>query len=154
MNNVIELKLPPVVQFLVVMAGMWLLAKYVPALSVDIPGRKLLVVALGCLGGVVAVPAIAAFRSAGTTVDPRRPAEASRLVVRGVYRYSRNPMYLGLLCLLGAWAFFLSNLLAFVGLPLFVLAMNRLQIRPEEAAMLAQFGDEYRRYCEKVRRWI
>ena len=152
--NAIELRVPPVAQFLILMAGMWLLARYVPALSVDIPGRKLFVVLLFCLGGIVAVPAIAAFRSAGTTVDPRRPEEASRLVVRGVYRYSRNPMYLGLLSLLGAWAFYLSNLAAFAGLPLFVLAMNRLQIRPEEAAMQAQFGDDYRMYCQEVRRWI
>lgn len=152
--NAIELKIPPAAQFLVAMAGMWLLAKYVPALAVEIPGRKVFVVLLFCLGGIVAVPAIVAFRSAGTTVDPRRPDKASRLVVRGVYRYSRNPMYLGLLCLLGAWAIYLSNLLAFAVLPLFVLAMNRLQIRPEEAAMAAQFGDEYRAYKDSVRRWI
>lgn len=150
----IELKIPPAAQFLILMAGMWLVAKYLPALSVDIPWRKVFVVLLFCLGGIVAVPAIAAFRSAGTTVDPRDPGKATRLVVRGVYRYSRNPMYLGLLCLLGAWGFYLSNLLAFAGLPLFVLAMNRLQIRPEEAAMLAQFGDDYRKYTESVRRWI
>lgn len=150
----IELKIPPAAQFLIVMAGMWLAAKYVPALSVDIPGRKVFVALLFCLGGIVAVPAIAAFRAAGTTVDPRDPGKATRLVVRGVYRHSRNPMYLGLLCLLGAWGFYLGNLLAFAGLPLFVVAMNRLQIRPEEAAMRAQFGDEYRLYSEKVRRWI
>ncbi len=150
----IELKIPPVAQFLVAMAGMWLLAKYVPALAVEIPGRKVFVASLFCLGGIVAVPAVAAFRSAGTTVDPRDPEKATRLVARGVYRYSRNPMYLGLLFLLGAWAFYLSNLLAFAGLPLFVLVMNRLQIEPEEAAMLAQFGDEYRAYKVSVRRWI
>ena len=150
----IELKIPPVAQFLVAMAGMWLLARYVPALAVDIPGRKVFVVLLFCLSGIVAVPAIVAFRSAGTTVDPRDPEKTTRLVVRGVFKISRNPMYLGLLLLLGAWAFYLSNLLAFAGLPLFVLAMNRLQIRPEEAAMLAQFGDDYRKYAEMVRRWI
>ena len=150
----IELKIPPAAQFLVAMAGMWLLARYAPALSVEIPGRKAFVIVLFCLGGIVAVPAIAAFRSAGTTVDPRDPGKATRLVVSGIYRYSRNPMYLGLLCLLGAWAFYLSSLLAFACLPLFVLAMNRLQIQPEEAAMLAQFGDEYRVYTESVRRWI
>jgi len=150
----LETRVPPVAQFFVAMAIMWLLAKYVPALSVQVPGRKLLVALFFCVGGIIAVPAIAAFRSAGTTVDPRRPEEASRLLVHGVYSYSRNPMYLGLLCLLGAWAFYLSNLLACVGLPLFVLAMNRLQIGPEERAMERQFGDEFRAYRESVRRWI
>ena len=152
--NALELRKPPAALFLVAMAGMWLAAKFVPVLAVEIPGRRFFVMLLFCLGGIVAVPAIAAFRSARTTVDPRRPDEASRLVVRGVYRFSRNPMYLGLLSLLGAWAFYLSNLLAFGGLALFVLAINRLQIKPEEAAMEARFGDEFRAYRESVRRWI
>ena len=150
----LETKAPPVAQFLVVAAGMWLIAKYVPALSADMPGRKILVVLFFCLSALVAIPAIAGFRSAGTTVDPRYPDKASRLVVGGVYRYSRNPMYLGLLLLLIAWAVYLSNLLALAGLPAFVLGMNRLQIRPEEEAMAARFGDEYRAYRESVRRWI
>ena len=150
----LALKIPPVVQFLVVAAGMWLLAKYMPALSFDIPARRILVVLFFCLGGIVAVPAVAAFRSAGTTVEPRYPEKASRLVVTGVYRYTRNPMYLGLLFLLIAWAFYVSNLLGFACLPLFVLGMNRLQIEPEEAAMEAAFGDEFRAYRESVRRWI
>ena len=63
-------------------------------------------------------------------------------------------MYLGLLCLLIAWGFYLSNLLGFACLPVFVLGMNRLQIQVEEKAMEAQFGDEYRAYRESVRRWI
>ena len=81
----LETRIPPVAQFLVVMAGMWLAAKYLPALAVGIPARKFFVVLLFCLGGIVAVPAIAAFRSAGTTVDPRRPEEASRLIESGAY---------------------------------------------------------------------
>ena len=148
------MKIPPVAQVLAVAAAMWLIAKYVPALSVAIPARKVLVVLFFCLGGAVAIPGITAFRTAGTTVDPRYPEKASNLVVAGVYRYSRNPMYLGLLLLLIAWALYLSNLLGFAGLPLFVLGMNRLQIRHEEAAMEALFGDEYRAYKQKVRRWI
>jgi protein-S-isoprenylcysteine O-methyltransferase Ste14 len=148
------MKIPPVAQFLAVAAAMWLVAKYVPALSVEIPARKMLVVLFFCLGGAVALPGITAFRAAGTTVDPRYPEKASSLVVAGVYRYSRNPMYLGLLCLLLAWALYLSNLLGLAGLPVFVLGMNRLQIRHEEAAMEALFGDEYRAYKHKVRRWI
>ena len=147
-------KIPPVAQFLAVAAAMWLIATYVPALAVQIPARRILIVLFFCLGGGVAIPGITAFRAAGTTVDPRDPGKASRLVVSGIYRYSRNPMYLGLLCLLTAWALYLSNLLAFAGLPMFVLGMNSLQIRREEAAMEALFGDEYRAYRQRVRRWI
>jgi len=75
----LETRVPPVAQFFVAMAIMWLLAKYVPALSVQVPGRKLLVALFFCVGGIIAVPAIAAFRSAGTTVDPRRPEVLLRL---------------------------------------------------------------------------
>ena len=150
----IELKIPPVAQFLAVAAGMWLVARYVPALSADIPVRRLLVVLFFCASAVVAIPAIAAFRSAGTTVDPRYPEKSSQLVIRGIYRYTRNPMYLGLLFLLIAWGIYLSNLLGFVFLPVFVLGMNRLQILREEEAMEAQFGDDYRAYKAVVRRWL
>ena len=152
--NALELKIPPAAQFLAVAAGMWLITKYVPSLDFALPARRLLVAAFFCLGGIVAVPAIAAFRTSGTTVDPRYPEKSSRLVVSGIYRFSRNPMYLGLLCLLIAWAFYLSNLVAFAGVPLFVLAMNRLQIQPEEAAMEAKFGDEYTSFQASVRRWF
>ena len=152
--NAPTVRIPPVVQFLAVAAAMWLIAKYVPALSVAVPARRALVILFFCIGGAVAIPGITAFRAAGTTVDPRYPEKASRLVVSGIYGYSRNPMYLGLLCLLIAWALYLSNLLGFAGLPAFVLGMNRLQIRREEAAMEALFGDEYRAYRQKVRRWI
>ena len=133
---------------------MWLIAAYLPGFSVDIPGGLPATMLLFFFGGVFALPAVAAFRSAGTTVDPRDPGKASQLVVGGVYRYSRNPMYVGLLFLLAAWAFYLSNLLGFAGLPVFVLSMNRLQIALEEQAMEARFGDEYRAYRKSVRRWI
>ncbi len=150
----LELKVPPVAQFVAIALGMLMIAKYTPTLSMDIPARPVLVVLFACLGAGVALPAVAAFRSADTTVDPRCPEEASRLIVKGVYRYSRNPMYLGLLCLLTAWAIYLSNVPGLAGLLLFVLSMNRLQIRPEEQAMEAQFGEEYRAYRKSVRRWI
>ena len=150
----LELKVPPVAQFLAFAAVIWLLPRFLPALSIEIPARRILVVLFFCLGGIVAVPAVAAFRTSGTTVDPRDPGKASRLVVRGIYGYSRNPMYLGLLFLLLAWAIYLSNPLGFAVLPLFVVCMNRLQIVPEEAAMEAQFGHEYRDYRKSVRRWL
>jgi protein-S-isoprenylcysteine O-methyltransferase Ste14 len=150
----LALKIPPVAQFLAVVAAMWAVAKYLPALSLEIPARRIFILLFFCLGGGVAIPGITAFRAAGTTVDPRCPEEASRLVVAGVYRYSRNPMYLGLLCLLMAWALYLSNLVAFAGLPVFVLGMNSLQIRSEEAALEERFGDDYSAYRQRVRRWI
>ena len=63
-------------------------------------------------------------------------------------------MYVGLLLLLLAWGIFLADALAFIGLPVFLLYMNRFQIAPEERAMQEQFGDDYRDYMRVVRRWI
>jgi protein-S-isoprenylcysteine O-methyltransferase Ste14 len=83
-----------------------------------------------------------------------KPEIASSLVTSGAYRFTRNPMYLGLCLLLVAWALFLSSLLAFVGPLLFILYMNRFQIAPEETALSTIFGEEFANYKAKVRRWI
>lgn len=63
-------------------------------------------------------------------------------------------MYFGLLLMLLGWGLFLAHALALLGLPVFVLYMNRFQIQPEERAMLSGFGDDYRDYLRSVRRWI
>lgn len=152
--NALELKIPPVAQFLAIVIAMWAIARYAPGLSFDIPARHVLAVLVSVLGVVIAIPAVAAFRSAETTVDPRDPGKAARLVVAGIYRLSRNPMYLGLLCVLVGWAIWLSNLLSFACIALFVFYMNRFQILPEERAMTDKFGDDYRDYMKSVRRWI
>jgi len=76
------------------------------------------------------------------------------LVARGIYRYSRNPMYLGFLLLLTALACYLMNAAAFILLPLFLLYMNRFQIVPEERHLLQKFGTEYQAYTTQVRRWL
>lgn len=98
--------------------------------------------------------AIVSFRRAQTTMNPLTPGKATRLVVTGIYRWTRNPMYVGLLLWLVAWALFLGHALAWGGMPLFILTMNRLQIAPEERAMTALFGAEYAAYCARVRRWV
>ena len=78
----------------------------------------------------------------------------SSLVVSGIYKYTRNPMYLGFVLVLLGWAAFLSNLAAFVLLPAFVLYISRFQIRPEERVLASLFPDEYPAYRDQVRRWV
>jgi len=89
-----------------------------------------------------------------TTVNPMRPDSTSSLVVSGIYKYTRNPMYLGFLLVLVGWAIFLSNLAAFALLPAFVVYMNHFQIGPEERALGSLFAQEYQAYHARVRRWI
>jgi protein-S-isoprenylcysteine O-methyltransferase Ste14 len=150
----LELKVPPPVVGLSMAILMWLTAKKAPALGLVLPQRIGLVLGLLVAGVCVSVLGVASFRRARTTVNPLKPERASCLVVSGIYRYTRNPMYLGLLLVLLGWAFFLSNALAFIFLPAFILYMNRFQIAPEERVLASVFGQEFTAYLSKVRRWL
>ena len=94
------------------------------------------------------------FKKAHTTVNPLNPEACSTLVDTGIYRYSRNPMYLALLLALAGWGIFLGNFYALVLTIAFVLYMNRFQIRPEEKALEALFGTGFLEYRRSVRRWL
>ena len=72
----------------------------------------------------------------------------------GVYRISRNPMYLGFFLALAGWALYLSNAVAVLLLPVFLAYMTQYQIKPEERALLAKFGPEFAQYMASVRRWM
>lgn len=89
-----------------------------------------------------------------TTINPLSPRKSTALVTGGVYRFTRNPMYLGMACLLTAWAVWLAALLAFAGPVLFVLYITRFQIRPEERVLTELFGLPYTDYTQRVRRWL
>jgi len=147
-------RIPPLLIVLAAALLMWLSSRLIPALALRAPAARPLAVALAALGALVAAIGVGSFRRARTTVNPLEPQQASTLVVRGVYRFSRNPMYLGFAVLLLAWAFWLSHPLALPGVALFILYMNRYQIEPEEHALDARFGAEYRGYKQRVRRWL
>lgn len=150
----LELKVPPVAVALLTGVGMYVLAWMFPSQHFLLPGRNLIALILGATGLTVALWGVASFRRAGTTVNPMAPEAASSLVRTGIYRFTRNPMYLGLLLLLGGWAIWLGSVAAWLGLPAFILYMNRFQIRPEEAAMTRMFGADFTSYRADVRRWL
>lgn len=96
-----------------------------------------------------------AFRASRTTINPLRPERASSLVTGGVYQITRNPMYVGMLFLLLALGLYLAHWPALLLGPLaYVLYLNRFQIAPEERVLLGLFGEEYRAYTGRVRRWL
>lgn len=139
---------------LIAAVAMWLLSGLMDFLAFDLPAGAALASLLVIAGGIIGFIGIFTFRHAHTTVDPRTPEAARVLVTAGIYRLTRNPMYVGIFLILLAWLVFLGNLLALVMLPLFVLYMNRLQILPEERALTEKFGDEYLKYQQEVRRWL
>jgi protein-S-isoprenylcysteine O-methyltransferase Ste14 len=150
----LALKVPPLVVVLITAVLMWLAAQAAPAACVTLPARPLIAAAFAIAGLLVSASGVVAFRRAKTTVDPTSPHAASALVRTGIYAYTRNPMYLGLLLLLVAWSVRLSSLLAFALLPAFVLYIDRFQIAPEEWALASRFGPEFADYRSRVRRWL
>ena len=151
---VLELKVPPVAVVLVTAALMWLVATAVPAFGFVFPARDFLALSLAVAGAVVSLSGVVLFKRAKTTVNPLKPGSSSSLVSSGVYAFSRNPMYLGFLLIVAGWAVFLSNVLALLLLPAFIVYMNRFQIEPEETALALRFGPAFAAYQSRVRRWL
>ena len=152
--SALELKIPPPLVMLCCGAIMWLLAKVLPAAQIALPYATALGLLATVIGACLIIVSVALFIRAKTTIEPTRPGRAAHLVVGGFNRISRNPMYLGMLFWLLAWALLLGSALPWLGLPAFVLYINRFQICPEERFLQDKFGEEYRAYCARVRRWI
>ncbi|WP_431273086.1 methyltransferase family protein [Variovorax ureilyticus] len=152
--NGLELKVPPPALALVTALAMWAVSRFTFAFEVDVSLRIAMAVASALLGAVFSVAGVAAFRRARTTLNPMNPEAASSLVTNGIYRFTRNPMYLGLLLVLVGWAAFLCAPWGLVGPAVFVLYMNRFQIAPEERVLLSAFGEAYSAYRTRVRRWL
>ena len=150
----LELKIPPVALVLIIALLMWLGAAYVPGLRIHFPFQSIAACVLGLSGIIVCTLGVLEFKRARTTVNPTRPQSSSSLVTTGMYRHTRNPMYLGFLLILIGWAIITGAILAIFGLPTFVLYMNRFQIEPEERVLTGLFGDQFKTYCSAARRWI
>jgi protein-S-isoprenylcysteine O-methyltransferase Ste14 len=143
-----------VAQVLISAALMWLGAWSVPRLGFPLPGRPFTACGAALSGALISILGVVAFRRARTTVNPMKPESSSSLVVAGIYRATRNPMYLGFLLMLLGWAAYLSNALSVLAIPAFVLYMTVFQIRPEERALDSLFGPDFAAYRAQVRRWI
>jgi protein-S-isoprenylcysteine O-methyltransferase Ste14 len=152
--QLLELRVPPVALFMVAALVMGGVASVSGEWRVSFPGQLLAASLLLLAAGLVGLASVRAFARHETTVNPLRPERASRLVATGIYRYSRNPMYLSLLLALAAWATWLGSITAALVLPVFVGVMSRWQIGPEERALATLFGAEFEAYRRRVRRWL
>lgn len=140
-----------------VFALMWLALQFVPVVDPTdawVLLRRVLMDLGYQLSALCVVAAVVSFVRARTTINPLHPERASALVTDGIFRYSRNPMYLSLLLLLLGHAFEIWNWPAFGGPMAYAAYITRFQIVPEERVLTRLFGDDYARYRQRVRRWL
>ncbi|REJ74537.1 MAG: DUF1295 domain-containing protein [Acidobacteria bacterium] len=151
-----RLKIPPAILGLVFLLAMVALAQLLPGWRMGLGPvlRGAVAVVLATASTWVAVAAILQFQRERTTVDPLHPDRASMLVTWGIFAWSRNPMYLGFVGTLLAVAVWLDQLLAVLLAVVFALVLQKLQIEPEERLLEERFGETYREYRRRVRRWL
>jgi len=149
----LELKIPPPAVALVVALAMWGISGVMRFDMLLLP-RVAGALAIAVAGAGIALSGARAFRRARTTISPLKPDAASSLVTSGVFRYTRNPMYLGICLVLVAWALYLSSAAAFLGPVVFVVYITRFQIMPEERVLAGIFGATFADYRIRTRRWV
>jgi len=150
-----ELKVPPPVVAILVGVIMWQVTGFTSeVLLLNFEYQFIVCVLIACSGLTIDFFALWGFMRARTTVNPIEPTNASALVTSGIYRVTRNPMYVGNFIFLVAWIVWLGSPLSAVFLILYVLYMNKFQIEPEERVLTEKFGEEYRLFCQRVRRWV
>jgi protein-S-isoprenylcysteine O-methyltransferase Ste14 len=150
----LELKIPPPAVGLLVAGAMWWVSRYGVLQAVPPGWRIVAALVIAVIGAAFDVAGIIAFARAKTTVNPMKPEKSAALVSSGVYRITRNPMYVGMALILLAWAVFLASPWALFGPLVFAAYITRFQIRPEERVLAARFGAEFAGYQARVRRWL
>lgn len=150
----LELKIPPPLVATLIAIAMWGLSIIAPTLELPTQYRVAAAIAIALVGGAFSIAGVLSFRRARTSVSPMKPELASTLVSSGIYRITRNPMYVGMSFVLVAWAVFLAAPWLLLGPLVFCFYIGSFQIAPEEKALSKIFGAEYAAYKAKVRRWL
>lgn len=153
----LDLKIPPPIVAVLAASAMWAVSKFDgshdwaelwPTFRI---GTALMI---ATVGAGFDVAGIIAFRHAKTTLNPMKPGTSVALVSSGIYRITRNPMYVGMGLILLAWAVYLASSWALWGPLAFATYITRYQIKPEERALTARFGNQFASYQTSVQRWL
>jgi protein-S-isoprenylcysteine O-methyltransferase Ste14 len=153
-DPVLHKRLPPPLVMLIAGYLMWLTDRGLPGTALDLGPWRWLGVLPVLAALALMVLALHEFRRHATTIDPRSPERSARLIERGIYGLTRNPIYLADSLLLLAWGVYLGNPVAFGWVAVFVWVIGRYQISAEERALVQRFGPAYQRYRDRVRRWV
>jgi protein-S-isoprenylcysteine O-methyltransferase Ste14 len=150
----LEHLVPPPLVALSIGFAMWAASRFTQPAEAPLALRIGVAAALALAGLGFDIAGFLAFRRAGASIDPHRIDKGEALVTQGVYRYTRNPMYLGLALVLFGYAVYLIRPVDFLGPLAFLAYITRFQILPEERVMARKFGARYEAYTRAVRRWI
>ena len=149
-----KLLIPPPILTLISATLMLIVSKYFNKANLILNQHNQFALFFLIVALIIILISIAKFIKIKTTISPLKPNKTSILVDSGIYKHTRNPMYLGLLLILFSLFLYLKNFLSFLVLPLFVIYITKNQILPEEKVLENLFGEQYKKYKNKVRRWI
>ena len=150
--NFLSNRIPPPIVMLLFALLIWQLSDYSP--MINFKGNLLIGTLIALCGLMIGFIAIKLFKKHSTTFTPIEPNRASKLITEGVYNFSRNPMYLGLLLILIGTSIANGVIIGIFIVPLFILYINIFQIAPEERALNEIFGEDFNTYKKRVRKWI
>ncbi len=154
MHSSLALRIPPLILLSITLVILWLLPQWAIVGDDNSVFLGWISAGLSVLAIFFVGSAVIQFRWQQTTVDPRHPESSVHLVTEGVYKLSRNPMYVGFVLFILAFGVWLNTWALLVITPLFVIYLNRFQIVPEELWLQDKFGQAYQAYCQRVRRWL
>ena len=150
----LQLKIPPPFVALIFLIHMGMVDYLYPETVFIFPYQLTIAVIIALTGLMIGIAAAIEFKRVQTAVNPRKPELAQSLVINGIFKYSRNPMYLGLVIIVFAAVIYTGNFIALMHPILLVIYLHYFQIRPEERILMDKFGEDYLVYMTQTRRWI
>ena len=146
------LKIPPPLLVLILVISNYFSSKKIDLIL--LPNQNLISFIILLVGVLILINPILKFIKSKTTIDPIKFKKVNKLITSGIYKYSRNPMYLGLLMIVISNTIFFLNIFSIITPILFYFWINKFQIKREEIFLTEKFGDEYLLYMTNTRRWI
>ena len=146
------IKIPPPILVMILVSSNYFSSKKIDL--IHLPNQDLISIIILLIGILILINPIFKFIKSKTTIDPIKFKKVNKLIISGIYKYSRNPMYLGLLMIVISTSIFFLNILSITTPFLFYCWINRFQIKREEIFLTEKFGEEYMSYKIKTRRWI
>ena len=147
-----KLKIPPPILVIILITSNYFSSDKLDLIS--IPYRTLFSIVILSIGILVIINPVVKFIKSKTTVNPVEFKNVEKLVTSGIYKYSRNPMYLGMIMIIISSTIYYLNFYSLLTPFIFYFWINRFQIKREEVFLEEKFGQEYLSYKTKTRRWI